>query len=167
MKYIIMCGGQYNEWKIPKHLLEINGESLVARTIRLLKNNGITDIAISTNDKRFEVLGVPLLHHYNPFTTTSNVGNWVDAFYPMNEPCCYLFGDVYYSPQAIKTIVETEVGDVKYFASSPPFSEYFMKEWAEPFAFKVVNQKYFKECIHKVKELKAKGYFYRVCKTNR
>ena len=37
MKYIIMCGGKYDEFEKPKQLLEVNGEVIVERTIRLLK----------------------------------------------------------------------------------------------------------------------------------
>ena len=54
MKYIIMCGGKYDLFTTPKQLTKINGEELVARTIRLLKENGIEDIAISSKDKRFD-----------------------------------------------------------------------------------------------------------------
>ena len=49
MKYIIMCGGTYKKWWKPRQLAEIKGEALVARTIRLLRENGVEDIAISTN----------------------------------------------------------------------------------------------------------------------
>ena len=54
MKYIIMCGGWYTHWKKPKHLLEINGEPIVARTIRLLRESGVTDISISSKNQIFE-----------------------------------------------------------------------------------------------------------------
>ena len=37
MKYIIMCGGDYKDFKIPKQLSLIKGERVVDRTIRLLK----------------------------------------------------------------------------------------------------------------------------------
>ena len=32
MKYIIMCGGTYADWQQPRHLTEINGEPIVARS---------------------------------------------------------------------------------------------------------------------------------------
>ena len=41
MKYIIMCGGVYPQFKIKKQLLKVNGEILVERTIRLLKQKSI------------------------------------------------------------------------------------------------------------------------------
>ena len=65
MKYIIMCGGSYPKFTVPKQLLKINGEVIVERTIRLLRENGITDIAISTNNPAFDYLDVELLHDEN------------------------------------------------------------------------------------------------------
>ena len=63
MQYIIMCGGQYDRWEVPRQLTKINDEPIVMRTIRLLRAAGVTDIAISSNDERFEACGVPVLQH--------------------------------------------------------------------------------------------------------
>ena len=68
-KYIIMCGGNYNDWETPRQLSVICGETLVERTIRLLRENGITDIAVSSNNPAFDYLDVPILHHNNEFTS--------------------------------------------------------------------------------------------------
>lgn len=158
MKYIIMCGGDYHTDK-PKQLFEINGEPIVKRTIRLLRENGIEDIAISSNDERFEKLGVPCLR--NGFNTFGNGGYWIDGFYPTKEPVCYLFGDVFFSPEAIKTIVETETKDIEFFASAPPFAKEYIKQWAEPFAFKVVAVDFFRMCIDTTRKLAIAGRFNR------
>ena len=163
MKYIIMCGGKYLEFDIPRQLIEINGERLIDRTIRLLKENGVDDIAISSNDKRFDSLGVPRLEHKNDFEVTNEgiKGYWLDAFYPTDEPVCYLFGDVYYSEDAIKTIVKTKTDDILFFASTKIDRPEYFKNWEEPFAFKVVNQKRFKDGITICKIKRDK------CETNR
>ena len=164
MKYIIMCGGQYDKWDKPKHLTEINGEPIVARTIRLLRENGVEDIAISSNDERFEAFGVPVLKHANPYRLP--VGKraetpWLDAFYPMREPVCYIFGDVVFSPAAIKTIVETQTDSIEFFASAKPLPFIYPKRWAEPFAFKVANTDLFFYSIAKTKDLDEQGQFQR------
>ena len=109
MRYIIMCGGTYRKWETPRQLIRIRGEPIVARTIRLLREAGVEDIAISSNDKIFEQLGVPVLRHKNNFTVKApwdTEGDWCDAFYPTEDPVCYIFGDVVFSPEAIRTIVE-------------------------------------------------------------
>lgn len=157
MKYIIMCGGDYHS-DIPKHLLTVKGEPIVARTIRLLRNNGITDISISATDDRFEQFGVPVLRHDNRY---GDGGMWLDAFYPTTDPACYVFGDVVFSPAAIKTIVETDTNCIQFYASTPPFSNMYHKNWAEPFAFKVRDQEYFHKCIERTKEYGNQGKFHR------
>lgn len=157
MIYLIMCGGDYHTDE-PKQLTVIKGETIVGRTIRLLKSLGINDIAISSNNTRFEQFGVPVLHHTNNF---GNGGHWLEAFYPSSEPICYLYGDVVYSEYALKTIVETETDSIQFFASAPPFDKRYFKTWAEPFAFKVVDTKLFKKCINTTLALAEQGVFYR------
>ena len=47
-----MCGGKYGPFaNNPRQLIKVNGEPVVARTIRLLREAGIKDIAISSNDE--------------------------------------------------------------------------------------------------------------------
>ena len=164
MLYIIMCGGTYKKWETPRQLTKVCGEPIVARTIRLLREQGITDIAISSDNPIFEQFGVPVLKHENKMVVTEELsvkGYWVDAFYPTDEPVCYMLGDVVYSPQAIKTITETETDDIEFFASSPPFSEDYIKPWAEPFALKVVNTDHLKHAISLTKQYTDMGLFKR------
>lgn len=163
MRYIIMAGGKYTEWEEPKHLQLICGEPIIARTLRLLRENGIEDIAISTHDRRFERFGVPLLEHENNITIANEIldGCWVTAFYPTEEPACYIMGDVVFSPTAIETIVNTETDSISFFASAPPLSPLFIKKWAEPFAFKVVDQARFRAAIDYVIANKDTGIFHR------
>ena len=104
-RYIIMCGGKYRQWETPRQLLKINGEAIINRTIRLLRENDITDIAISTDNPLFECCGVPLLKHNNTYDANGYndfTGYWCDAFYPTKEPVCYIFGDVVFSPEAMR-----------------------------------------------------------------
>lgn len=163
MKYIIMAGGKYEQWEKPRQLLKVNGEILIERTIRLLKENGIKDIAISTNNSMFEYLGIPILQHDNTYEYKDGklYGYWVDAFYPTDEETCYIFGDVYFSEEAIKTIIKTETDDIELFGSAPPFADIYPKKWIEPFALKVVNTEHLKEAIQKTKELANEGKTWR------
>ena len=163
MKYIIMCGGVYAKWSVPRQMIRIRGEPIVARTIRLLRENGVTDIAISTHDERFAQFDVPLLKHKNDFHgyVEHNGGCWAEAFYQTDEPACYLLGDVVFSPEAISTIVGTETDGIEFFASAPPFSLLYIKPHAEPFAFKVVDQKRFRAAIDFVCANQETGIFHR------
>ena len=162
MKYIIMAGGIYPEFEKPRQLTEVFGEPLVERTIRLLRENGIEDIAISSTLEGFDGFGVPVLKHDNDFDLSRlDECWWLDAFYPMDEPVCYIFGDVYFSDEAIKKIVETETSGIEFFASKPPFPKEYTKPWAEPFAFKVADTAYFKTCIERVKNYLRQGLWKR------
>lgn len=162
MKYIIMCGGTYSAWDIPRQLTHIRGEPIVARTIRLLKEAGVTDIYISSHDERFAEYA-PLLKHKNNFQgyVEHGGGSWVDAFYPTEEAVCYIMGDVVFSPEAIKTIVNTQTNSIQFFASSPPFNKLYIKEYAEPFAFKVVDQERFRRAIDFIKDNEGTSIFRR------
>jgi len=160
MKYIIMCGGFACQWAKPKHFFEFEGKPIVQRTVDLLKECGVEDIAITTSPNRvddYKVFGVDVIPHDSnnvPFV-------WLDAFYLMKEPVCYIFGDVVFSPEAIKTIVETETNDIQFFASAPPFAENYPKKWAEPFAFKVHNTARFNHCVQVAKDMRWQHLWYR------
>ena len=160
MKYIIMAGGTYNGWDMPKHLSEVNGEPIVARTIRLLRENGAKDIAISSLHPAFENFGVEVLKHENMYKEGAK-GTWLDGFYPMTVPVCYIFGDVVFSPEAIKKIVETETDQIEFFASAKPLPAIYPKRWAEPFAFKVANTMRFFHAIEETAILAERGAFKR------
>ena len=163
MKYIIMCGGQY-DWKTPRQLTEIFGEPVVARTIRLLRQEGVEDIAISATDPRFARFGVPMISHENDFQVENGEvirGSWVNAFFPTDEPTCYIFGDVVFSQDGIRKIVATETSGILFFGSTPPFSPMFIKKYAEPFAFKVADQPRFRGAIDFVNANLKTGIFRR------
>lgn len=160
--YVVMCGGDYHTPE-PKQFREINGERIVDRTIRLLRENGVSDIAVSINhyEDRFDYLsdqGVVLLHKVNNF---GRGGRWLEGFFRTEVPTCYIFGDVVFSPEAIKKIVETPVDNIQFFASAPPFDKRYIKHWAEPFAFKVNDVARFQERINRTIELADGGAFYR------
>lgn len=164
MKYVINCGGQYDKWPVPKQLTPINGEPLVARTIRLLRENGVEDIAICSNQDGFEGFGVPVLKHENEYRLglDNAYGHWLNGFMYFEEPTCYLFGDVIFSPDAIKTIVEYDDEDIMFFASAEPLPKGYPKQWAEPFAFKVKDMESFFNAIDRAKFYDQEGCFYRM-----
>lgn len=167
MTYIILAdSNNIHSFKTPRQLIEINGEKLIQRTIRLLKENGIKDIIITSHDKRFDNLGAvryePLFNDHKP---KENKGYWLSAF-PIeliDEPLTFLLGDVYYSENAIKTIVNTKTASILFFCTSKKngYSDKYIKHHDEPLGFKVEDYNLFKNSIYEVKKLKDLG------KTNR
>lgn len=155
MKYIIMCGGSYKEFETPKQLYEVNGERIVDRTIRLLRENGIKDIFISATNPLFDTCDAIRIEHKNDFQITKNgiKGYWLDAFYPTKEPTCYLWGDVYFSDNAIKTIVNYKTDKNILFGNEDALNIYH-NNWGEPFAYIVNDYKTFFNAIEELKKLK-------------
>ena len=159
-KYIILSDGKSKEFKTPRQLSIVNDEPIIKRTIRLLKKNGIEDILITSHDKRFDNFGVdryePL---YNDWDNIKKTGYWLSAF-PielLNEPICFLFGDVYYSENAINMIVNTPTESTLFFCSYENKDKRYIKKHDEPLAYKVVDYKLFKKHINIVKGMKDKG----------
>lgn len=154
-----MAGGYYDIFKGPKALTEINGEMLIDRTLRLLKENGIPyeKIYISSDYLPFKEKA-QLLNHDNNYRYENGKlnGYWLDAFYPFfpeNTKVTYLFGDVYYSNEGIKTIINKDVNVNTLFGSLIGV----LKSWQEPLAYKVINYKEFLNGIKAVKRLQDQG----------
>ena len=87
---------------------------------RILKE----DLLITSNNPIFDTCGVQRLSDSNNTFSqdacwTNMKGYWLDAFYPFDTPVTYLFGDVFYSENALKTIVKTPTTDVLFFGSNP------------------------------------------------
>ena len=144
MKYVIMAAGEGKRWNnylgIPKHLIEINGETLLGRTTRLLKENGITNYIITCNDACYA--------QYGPTAPQTVKDCEIDRFEEtvINGPVCYLYGDVYYTENAIKTIINTPANDIQFFGHP----------W-EIFAIKINYIDLFLYHKHHIKELFLKG----------
>ena len=146
MKYIIMCGGKYGEY--PKHLIKVMGEPILMRTIRLLVAYGVEDIFVSTNDPRIRRIceclpysvnghGIMVVSHDNDYVYGHEERKcWLKGFVRVTEPVTYIFGDVY-------------------------FSENYMKTWAEPFAFKVMDPELFFQKVEECHKYDLEGRFHR------
>lgn len=161
MIYVILAGGEYKDFETPKQLTIINGECIIDRTIRLLRENGIDNIYVSSNDKRFDNCDAPRLEHTNTYKVKDGVqeGYWLDAFYPYFKPTdkvCFMFGDVYYTEEAIQTIVDYECDKNTLFGTSDAKNEQH-ENWGEPFAYKVVDYAEFMRGVNAVKELQDEG----------
>lgn len=156
-KYVILAYSNDKTFDIPRQLVEIDGEPILKRIIRLLKENGIQDIIVTG---KYEDLGVKIYNtEENDFDYIKRTGYWLNAFPNelMNEPVCFIWGDVYFSEKAIKTIVETETDENLFFCSYNNHNKKYIKEHDEPFAYKVVDTDLFKKHIEIVKRLYDEG----------
>ncbi len=103
IRAIILAAGDGKRWGnylgVNKCMIEINGEPLLHRTIRLLRENGIDDIVVTGDWKEM------------PAKTERQKEKEceIDRFYGIRhlfkENNIVLYGDAYYTEKAIKTIV--------------------------------------------------------------
>lgn len=155
MIYVIMCGGKYTHFEKHKALTEVNGEPLVARTIRILKKLTNDQIFITADDPEFAEYGI-ILPHDNSYQHDGKKasGYWLDAFYPYfldGTEVCFIMGDVYFSEDALEKIVNYDVH------RNTLFGTRFGKAWEEPLAYKVVHYAEFMNGVEEVKKLYNEG----------
>jgi choline kinase len=96
---------------VPKHLVEIEGEVLLERTVRQF-NQYSEDVIVVGPDQRYE-LGVPV------YTPTAQFGNEMDKFASSFDMWSdgrniLVYGDVYFTDEAVAAIM-ADTSDWKYF----------------------------------------------------
>lgn len=146
MKYIIMADGKGTRWNnslgIPKHLVEINGERLLDRTVRQIHaHDPSAEIIITSHDERYDIPGAT---RYEPKNNVLEIDRF--TYELIEDNVCFLYGDTFYTEQAMATIVGTPTDKVLFFGSERSIV-----------AIKVATAQVFKGCIDKVKELFLEG----------
>jgi choline kinase len=113
MRAVIIAAGEATRWgnylNTPKHLIEIDGEPILHRTVRLLRLNGVTDIfVVSKDDPRYLIEGA------NQYIAKLNYENNADAdkflssknLWNTQGRTLVLYGDVYFTYAAMQTICD-------------------------------------------------------------
>ena len=154
-KVFILCGGYYTNFSYPKALTEINGEKLVDRTIRLLSQYDFEPI-VCCNPEESAFDGYNPLRANFTFDYMKQTGHYLDAYdaVPCNSPCIYLFGDVYYTEDAMKKIVDkfdNSEGNT-FICNAYPFNPDHKRQ-GEPFGWIVKDEKEFRCAITLCKKL--------------
>lgn len=145
MKYIIMADGKGTRWNnyknVPKHLVDVDGEILLARTVRLLKEyDPDSEVVITSHDERYEFEGAT---RYEPLNNVLEIDRF--TYELIEDNICFLYGDTYYTEDAIWKIVSTNTDDLLFFGNNKSIV-----------AIKVKDSKLFKDNIDKVKDLYLK-----------
>ncbi len=142
-KAVIMCAGSSSRWGhylgVPKQLISIDGETLLHRTIRLLKENQLNDIYVT----------VPKIGQFGKINANEKEGTSkteLDKFLNAKEfsGAIFLWGDCYFSENAIKIICQNE-HDLMFFGRRQG-STFTGKRYGELFAVKT-NDLFFKYAI--------------------
>ncbi|MEG0805489.1 MAG: hypothetical protein RR364_04030 [Lachnospiraceae bacterium] len=118
MRYIIMADGKGTRWdnynNIPKHFLKVEGETLLQRTVRLLnQEDSEAEVIITSHDSRYEVEGAT---RYEPRNNHLEIDRFTEEL--IENDVCFMYGDTYYTEEAMKLIVNTEASELLFFGTA-------------------------------------------------
>ena len=146
MKYVIMADGKGKRWNnhdnIPKHFVIVIGETIISRVVRLIrKYDKDADVIITSHDLRYEIAGA---RRYEPKNNVLEIDRFTEEL--IEDNMCFLYGDTYYSEEAMKLIVDTEVEDLQFFGTERSIV-----------AIKIKDSSVFKYHVDNVRNLFLKG----------
>lgn len=117
MKYVIMADGKMQRWKaecnMPKHLLRVDGETLLERLVRQLHSGlGEDEVIITSHDRRYEVRGAL---RYEPKNNYLEIDRFTWEL--IDRDTCFLYGDTYYTDAAIQAIQNSRTDKLRFFGT--------------------------------------------------
>ena len=117
MKYVVMADGKGTRWNnymnIPKHLVKVDGETIIGRTVRLLNEyDDSAEVIVTSHDPRYEFEGAT---RYEPINNVLEIDRFTYELIENNM--CFLYGDTYYTEDAIKSIVNTKTDELLFFGN--------------------------------------------------
>jgi hypothetical protein len=139
IRAIIIAAGDATRWGnhlgTPKHLVPVDGVPILHRAVDQLLKRGVTDIHIvGPQDKRYELEGTKL------YVPTKNPHNQDADKFLNSEPLwntdgrtIVFYGDVFFTDDAMDTIVDSEREDWTLFCRMDP-SKITGTPWGECFA---------------------------------
>ena len=106
MKYVIMADGKGSRWNNymghTKHDIRIGSETLLERTVRLLhEHDAAAEVIITSHNEALHIDGA---ERYEPKNNVLEIDRFTAEL--IGDNMCFLYGDVYYSEEAIRTVVE-------------------------------------------------------------
>lgn len=111
-----MADGRMSRWdcydsKIPpKHLVRVNNETLLERLVRQLRAFGsASEIIITSHNPQYEVYGAT---RYEPKSNFLEIDRFTRELIENNV--CFLYGDTYYTDEAIKRIVLEKTNELHF-----------------------------------------------------
>jgi GTP:adenosylcobinamide-phosphate guanylyltransferase len=140
---IIIAGGVSRRWHhdagVPKHLVEVHGVTLLERIVRQVRRRTTDEVFLRVSDPSYQVEGAT--------TVMDRHGNKAfDMFcYEMlDRPTLFLYGDTYYSDQAMDFVVAQETDSIAFLGSGDSIV-----------AIRVEDVDGFKHCLELIKDSQA------------
>lgn len=112
-----MANGKGVRWDnhggIPKHLIEINGETLLARIVRQVsERDANAELIISSSDPRCETQGA---RRHVPLQNELEIDRFVLEL--IVDDVTFLYGDTYYSDQSLDEIIKNPAKGLRFFGN--------------------------------------------------
>ena len=117
-RYVIMANGKGLRWHnhlgVPKHLITVDGVPLLDRLVdQLVALDPEADVVISSSDHRAETVGA---WRHRPCRNELELDRFVPEL--VTNDVTFLYGDTYYSDEAILEIVEGDGEPVQFYGDS-------------------------------------------------
>lgn len=146
MKYIIMADGKGKRWncynQTPKHLVELNGETIIERAVRLLKNvDEYGEIIVTSHCAKYEFEGTV---RYEPQRNFLEIDRFTEEL--IEDNICFIYGDTYYTRECIESIIRNTLGEITFFGNSKSIV-----------GIKVMNGDVFRKHVRKIRDLYLEG----------
>lgn len=134
----------------PKHFVEVDGETLIARTVRLFTERGCDVVVVAPDEPRYHV-GAPVVELEDPYPSGQNLDKLLGTvpLWSVDGRTTVVFGDVFYTEHAADLIASCEEPQPHWFRRPGP-SKITGHEWDETFAFSFLPEHH-----HRVVEVAA------------
>lgn len=126
-RVIVICAGEGERWGdylgVPKHLIEVDGERLIDRTVRLALEHGATDVTVvaKRGDTRYSVKGARrAMAKLNPENGDADKFLSSKHLWDKEGRTVVLYGDVWFSDEAMRTILSDTHTDWRLYARFGP-----------------------------------------------
>ena len=106
MRYVIMANGKGTRWGnyggIPKHLISIDGETLLQRTTRLAhEHDPQAEVIISSSNPAYQAEGAT---RHEPLRGDREIDRF--CYELISDDVCFLYGDTFYTEETLQRIVQ-------------------------------------------------------------
>lgn len=146
MRYIIMADSAGKRWEnyagMDKHMVPVEGEPLLCRTVRqVTEADHFSDIIITSHDQRLSVEGARI---YSPENNRDPIDRFTEEL--ISDDVCFLYGDTFYTDECIKMITEAKVKSLLFFGNR-----------MSVVGIKILDGEVFREHFEKVRDMYRKG----------
>ena len=117
MRFVIMADGQGTRWNnymgVPKHLALVDGEPVLGRTVRLLREVADDpEIIITSHDERYEFEGA---RRHEPENNIYEIDRFTKEL--VCDDMCFLYGDTVYDRDVLADIAASEADDILFYGN--------------------------------------------------